>query len=259
MTHLGSMLLSILALAAVGPVQGSPGRSSAPAGGLALPLAPASQEVRVAGIYDPRSAVRLLGEDFIVPEGKLLVMTALGSIQGGQASVQISNFWPNGLPETLVVNTLPSAPTVAFPLPGIVVRAGATVQTGAPNNLWGIVYGYLIDDPDSAAHMPKAVHIVGLPGDPREFVYIKTNLANPNLSYTVPPGKRLIVTGIGSAVECPWASVRQDRTTLQYVEVPAGALFYSVPAPGIPIDSGGVVNPVAESPQGRVIGYLIEQ
>lgn len=258
MTHLVSMLLSIFALAAVGPLQGNPGRQAAPAGGLALPLAQASQDVRVAGIYDPRSAVRLAGGDFVVPEGKLLVMTALGSIQGGQVSVQISNFWPSGLPENLVVNTLPSAPTVAFPAPGIVVPAGATVQTGAPNNQLGIVYGYLIDDPDSGAHTPKAVHIVGLPGDPREFVYIKTNLMNPNLSYTVPPGKRLIVTGIGTAVESPWASVRRDRTTLQYVEVPAGALFYSVPAPGIPIESGGVVNPVAESPQGRVIGYLID-
>jgi hypothetical protein len=225
-------------------------------------------EIRVAGIYDPRDAVRLHSGSFVVPARKLLVMTALGSFQGGPASVQIDNFWPNGTPENISVTTLPSAPTVSFPSPGIIVPAGSTVQTGVPLNPSGIVYGYLADAPDSKEKArstdphEQAVRIIGLPGDPREFVYIRSNPSNPNDSYTVPAGKRLVVTGIGSSHDCLWASVRDYNALLLYVEPLSGSLFYQVPAPGIPIASGRVVNPVAVSSAdpypGRIIGYLVD-
>src|SRR5262249_36643223 len=109
----------------------------------------------------------------------------------------------------------------------------------------------------------QATRIVGIPGDPGEFVYIKSNSLNPNDSYTVPAGKQLMVTAVGSSHDCFSAQVRDYRTVLLYVEFQPGNLFYKLPPPGIPIESGRVVNPLADSPAdpyaGRVIGYLIDE
>lgn len=224
-------------------------------------------EVQVQGIYDPSTAVRLQQPaGYVVPPKKVLVMTSLASFQGGLAGVWIENFWPNGNVETITVNTLPSDPVVSFPPPGILIPAGAVIWTGTTP---GIVSGYLVDAPGekpkvhAAAPEDPTVRVVGIPGDTRDFVYIRSNPANPNSSYIVPDGKKLIVTAIGSSSDFIWASVRDYRSTLLYVESTPGELFYEVPAPGIPFVSGRTVNPVAESSAapytGRVIGYLINE
>jgi hypothetical protein len=224
-------------------------------------------EVRVQGIYDPSTAVRLQQPaGYVVPPKKVLVMTSLASFQGGLASVWFENFWPNGNVETITVTTLPSDPVVSFPPPGILIPAGAVIWTGTTP---GIVSGYLVDAPGEKPKVhavdpeDPAVRVVGILGDTRDFVYIRSNPANPNLSYTVPAGKKLIVTAVGSSSDFIWASVRDYRSAVLYAESTPGELFYEVPAPGLPFGSGRIVNPVAESSAapytGRVIGYLIDE
>jgi hypothetical protein len=224
-------------------------------------------DVRVQGIYDPSTAVRLQQPaGYVVPPKKVLLMTSLASFQGGPASVDILNFWPNGASETFSVNTLPSDPVVRFPSPGILVPAGAAFWTGTTP---GVISGYLLDAPGerpkahSTAPESPSVRVVGIPGDTRDFVYIRSIPADPNFSYRVPAGKKLIVTAFGSSTDFTWASIRHYRSTVQYADSTPGKLFYEVPAPGIPFAGGTIVNPVAESTvapfTARAIGYLIDE
>lgn len=217
--------------------------------------------VRVAGIYDPKDAVRLSGE-YTVPAGKTLLITGIGSVAGGLVTLDISNFWPNGTPESIRIATPLNQPTLELPFPGIVVRSGSRV-TG------GHVYGYVVDMPKSLGKaqllepaQDGAVHIVGLPGDPREFVYIRSNPGNPNLSYRVPVGKRLIITGIGASSECTSVQVRDYRVQLLLADLEPGELYYEVPKPGIPVSGGRIVNPLSDGGldafAGRAFGYLID-
>lgn len=254
MKHLGIITSSALAVAAIARLA-----VQAPTGGDPILHHPGpAPEVRIAGIYDPRDAVRVsAGPAFVVPPAKVLILTALGGNQGGQASMRIENFWPNGEPEHFNVTTTTTAPIVEFPAPGIVVPSGARVIGG-----WG--YGYLVDAPlpkaRPASTTPTPLHVVGIPGDPREFVYFREG--GFGIGFEVPTGKRLIITAMGGTVESLAAGLRVNTAPVLYAELPPGQLYYEIPGPGIPVEQGQLVQVLSYSSPlpftGRAIGYLVD-
>jgi len=215
--------------------------------------------IRVAGIYDPKYAVRLVGEH-TVPEGKMLVVTALGTPDGGLASLSIMDFWPDGAPEIIRITTLPTDPIVEFPPPGIVIHAGRRL-------IGGVVFGYMIDAPDTRGKVrstddpSRDVRIVGIPGDPRDFVYFRETAQGPGFGFQVPVGKRLIVTAVGSAYDPTEAFLYENGNRVQRVELGLGRMFYAFPQPGMIIEGGRLAQVYATAPvypAGRAIGYLVD-
>lgn len=115
----------------------------------------------------------------------------------------------------------------------------------------------------------QRMQIVGnvqLAPHPRDFVLITDNYGS--ISYTVPPGKKLMVTAIG-AVTPPQSGIVNvfvDRTgsytgSLEYFVKLSGQSMVNVP-PGFIVHSGetitvGVIDPNYK--WGRVYGYLVDE
>jgi hypothetical protein len=105
------------------------------------------------------------------------------------------------------------------------------------------------------------VRVVGIPGDPREYVYFAEG--GFGVGFVVPQGRRLIVTAIGGSAAGSAAAIRDNGFELLYVELAPGNLYYQIPAPGVPVESGHLVQALSWGSgvpfSGRAIGYLIDE
>jgi len=111
--------------------------------GSAQPIMFSNGLVRVAGIPDPRQMVVIKeGAPFIVPAGKILVVTALGALTNGI----VVDLLVDGQKEAEVVANMPTAnPGTIDPLPvGLTVHAGSTVEPFC-GSIFGRAWGYLVD------------------------------------------------------------------------------------------------------------------
>jgi len=102
-----------------------------------------SGTVRVAGIPDPRDMLVIReGTPFVVPQGKLLVVTALGATAN---SVTV-NLMIDGQREAQGVVNMPTfGPTTMAQLPmWLTIGSGATVEA-VTGSIYGRAWGYLVD------------------------------------------------------------------------------------------------------------------
>lgn len=105
------------------------------------------EPVAVRGIADPQQAVRITeGQPYAVPAQKLLVLTALGSIEyphncrlmiNGSVEARTKEYGSGGIWPSMV----------ELPLPGLVAREGDTIEVVGGNTSTGDVraWGYLTE------------------------------------------------------------------------------------------------------------------
>ena len=99
--------------------------------------------VQVIGIPDPREMLIIReGTPFLVPPGKILVLTALG----GLTNSLVVDLLIDGQKEDEAVANMPTANSGTMdPLPvGLTAHAGSTVEV-ASGSIFGRAWGYLVD------------------------------------------------------------------------------------------------------------------
>jgi hypothetical protein len=119
------------------------------AGAMQVPRSPAADTalgagpIQVAGIPDPRQMLVIReGTPYVVPQGKVLAVTALGALINGIV-VALSI---DGQTEMTSVANMPSAcPGTINPIPpGLTAHAGSTVEVQS-GGIYGRAWGYLVD------------------------------------------------------------------------------------------------------------------
>src|SRR5688572_20767542 len=105
------------------------------------PAQPIVSARAIAGIYDPHSAVVIReGTPYVVPAGKLLVFTGLGTTLGGIVGLYIDG----GLETSASYGSAGNPSVVAIP-PGLTAGAASVVTVGFSSSSTGRAWGFLID------------------------------------------------------------------------------------------------------------------
>lgn len=107
---------------------------------------------------------------------------------------------------------------------------------------------------------PELVHVAGIP-DPNDLVLIRQE----DGPYTVPPGKILVITGLGSSLAVYQSSLIVDGVYLATRDVVFGfdggaAAFASIgEMPALPLHAGAVITLDGYQGGGRATGYLADE
>ena len=150
-----------------------------------------STPARVQYLPHPRDMVQIReGAPFIVPTGKLLVLTAVGSGSGSRHGALLINGC-----EYIPVNSEPCADRTSasmIPIPtGFAVSEGNDVDVYSGSDVPdGRAWGYLVDSGDDAPGSPQTLRVPYQP-HPRDMVRV-----NWPEQYVVPAGKLLVITGV---------------------------------------------------------------
>lgn len=196
------------------------------------------------------------GSEYVVPSGKLLVLTAVGSSDTGYPIELRAN-------GELTLGLASAGELVAI---GAVrpFSAGTSLEVSSPNPFDqgdARVCGYL----DRATPAPTDVLRLRYTAQPSQFVEVRQGAA-----LTVPPGKLFVLTSQGPATVNE--GVRTElRVNGQVENTVTASLFHAVDVPfGIVVQSGSVIEafnvwlwqevpPPPPTPDGRVWGYLANQ
>lgn len=218
-----------------------------------LPFGP-SRPVRLAGIPDPTQMLLIReGTPFVVPQGKILVLTGLGGSNHLGANTLEVTLRVDGLDEVAASIRMPygQGTTIADAPPGFSLRAGATVEVLSQTGTIGCAWGYLADASD-----PGLVRVAGLP-DPRTMVVIREGLP-----FVVPAGKVLAITGLGGTASGTQTTLRVDGINTLVAasnwSVGSSCSVCSTP-PGLAVEAGATVAvDSGTGTLGRAWGYLVD-
>ena len=242
-----SLTPALAVLAAMGVVAAN-APTEAPAG--------SDAPIRIAGIPSAAEMIRVdEGSPFLVPAGKILVVTATGS-SGDRHMIDVE--FDGSVVLSTVTNEFASAVSPhgrVVPIPaGLVARAGTSVEPKGTAGTWGIgiLLGYLHDT------QAPARRIAGI-ADPSEMMRVVQGQP-----FLVPPGKAFVVTGVGaigyatSSTNVLFDGVNVMLTVqVEFTSMTSQGRVVHVP-PGLTAREGVTVEPQGWSGPGVLLGYLTD-